>query len=152
MSYEGGLLIALILWFFSVVRSIIIINSQMEKNLATIGKRSSFLGGMIDIDYRKSSKKRTVIKFLIIHMLGFVFIIFSWIYVFFALGTYVYIFYKDIGAPVAVKEFRWKLKNLDMTLDEIIRELMIVSGQDLSNFENVKADIVNDLKYKKTQY
>lgn len=53
---------------------------------------------------------------------------------------------KDFGAPVSVKEFRWKLRNMDMNFDQIIKELMILSDTNPSEFEVVKQNLRQSIK------
>lgn len=43
--------------------------------------------------------------------------------------------------PQSYKEFQWKLKNLDMSFDEIIKEMMLATNQDMSKLEDVKEEI-----------
>ena len=45
-----------------------------------------------------------------------------------------------MGAPQSIKEFRWRLRNIDLTFDELIKGLMVLEGQDLSDFDKVKSD------------
>jgi uncharacterized protein (DUF1786 family) len=63
-----------------------------------------------------------------------------------AVGTIIYRKSKDSGAPQAVREFRWKLKNTDLTFDQLVKELMKVSDQDPSDFERVRSQMLQELK------
>lgn len=147
-TYENGLIVAWLMWLANIIISIIRANSMMQKNLKKIGKRIGYLG-IVDIENeRKSPYKRFLIFFTLNILIPFPFIFFSWITVFLGVAIYIYSFNKDIGAPQNIKEFRWKLKNIDMTFDQIIRELMILDKRDPEDFEDVKKELQDYLSKK----
>lgn len=122
--YIAGVVVALALWIAKVVFVFVQLNSVQQRNLNKIGKRLSWLTltakplKKSDIDASITLK---VFKFFIIWLVIPFFLIFtSWVYVFFFLAGVIYSFYRNIGKPQAVKEFQWKLKNMDLSFDQII--------------------------------
>lgn len=139
--YEQGILVAFLLWLYSTVMMIVRKNSLMEKNLNRIGKKISITGiGVTEVKYPKDPIGLAIIKHSLIAVFGLVLIIFSWGYVLLVGGMFVYTFMKDIGVPQSVKEWRWKLKNLDMSFDEIIKEVVRMEGLDDSEFPRVRQE------------
>ena len=86
-----------------------------------------------------------VMKFLLLYGTGLPFVLASWLYVAYVVGLLIYRKSKDSGAPQAVREFRWKLRNTDMTFDQLVKELMKASDRDPDEFEKVKADLLREL-------
>jgi len=148
-SYENGLIAALLIWIAIIILNIAKSNSQMQKNLNKIGKRIGFWG-VVDIDYSKQSFLYKSAKFILIHViLPIPFLFLSWLYVALVAAQYIYTLREDVGAPQLVKEFRWKLRNMDLSFDELIKETMIAKGQDLRDFDKVKAEYQEYLRIKK---
>lgn len=148
-SYESGVLVAFLLWLWSVVSALVLINSRMERNLNRIGQRLSWLTltpKQMSAEEASRSAVRKIMKFVLIFGIGFPFILVSWLYVALAVGTLVYRKSKDAGAPQTVREFRWKLKNTEMTFDQLVKELMKVSDQDPSSFERVRSEMLREMK------
>lgn len=152
-TYENGLLLAFFIWVFGVIRVVILSNSRAQKNLKLIGKRMSYnLGVIVDYDYKKEPVYWVVLKFIFLHvLLSLPFVFLSWVYVIYVLGIYSYVFLKDIGAPQSIKEFRWKLRNTDMTFDQIIKEVMKISDQNPEDFEKVRDEIKEEVRLKRNQ-
>jgi hypothetical protein len=148
MDYESGVLIAFLIWCFGLIAMLIKVNSQMNKNLQKIGFRLSWVSlnpkPMSEFDTNKPIW-RIILKFLVIAFFGFLFIFLSWVQVVFFIGMLGYKFFQDIGAPQVVRDFRWKLKNLNMTMDQVIEEFMKVDEVKL-DFEIYKSNIINDMK------
>jgi hypothetical protein len=147
-SYEGGLGIAFILWLAGIVIMLVSINSRFERNLNKIGQRLSWLTLTLkpmDAEEMKRSTFRKIFKFLFIVGIGLPGVLLSWLYVAWFVGTIVDKRTKDAGAPQAVREFRWKMKNMDMSFDQIVREMMKVSEEDPATFEKVRNDLVQEM-------
>ncbi len=148
MDYESGVLIAFLIWCFGLIAMLIKLNSQMNKNLKKIGYRISWVSlnpkPMSESDINKPIW-RLVIKFLTIAFFGFLCIFLSWFQVVFFVGMFAYKFFQDIGAPQAVRDFRWRLKNVNMTMNQVIEEFMKVEEVKL-DFENYKSNIIEDMK------
>jgi ABC-type multidrug transport system fused ATPase/permease subunit len=148
-SYEVGLVFAFLLWLFGAINLLISINSTMERNLNRIGQRLSWLTlrpkPMEESDTRASLSGK-IMKFLFINAFGLMFVLFSWGYVALFVGQFIYNHSKDAGAPQAVRELRWRMKNTEMTLDQIIKELMKIQGEDPSSFETFKDNYIRAMQ------
>lgn len=149
MSYETGLGLAFLLWLYGTVATLIAINSQFERNLNKIGQRLSWITltpkPLTASDQSRGAIK-SVFRFLILALIGLASVLLSWLYVAWFLGSMIYMKSKDSGAPQAIKEYRWKLRNMDLSLDQLIRESMKVAGQEESAFEQVKADLLQMMR------
>jgi hypothetical protein len=147
-SYEFGIAVAFIVWIFSLVRLLVMINSQMEKNLNKIGLRLSWLTlapKPMHMESRRRPFWKNVLKFLLITLVGAPFIFLSWVYVLFVLGAMFFVWEKNAGKPEVVRQYQWKMKNIDMTFDDIIRASMKASDTDPSKFEEVRQSILDEI-------
>lgn len=148
-SYEGGLAIAFFLWLTGTIHILVSINSKLQRNLNKVGQRLSWLTltpkpmGAEDLNRSTFSK---IVKFFFIAGIGLASVLLSWLYVAMFLGTFAYKRMKDAGAPQVIREFRWKLRNADLSFDQLVRELMKVLEKDPANFEKFRDDLVQDLK------
>lgn len=149
MSYESGFSIALLLWLVGTVNVLVRINSRMERNLNKVGQRLSWATltpkNMSAGDASRSTLGK-VLRFVLIAALGLVSTFTSWLYVLLVVGFFAYSKSKDVGAPQSVKEFRWKLRNMDLSRDQVIKEMMKVSGQDELIFEDVRSELLQGMK------
>jgi hypothetical protein len=148
-SYENGLVIAFFLWLIGTIHILVSINSKLQRNLNKIGQRLSWITlspkPMEAEDLSRSAFSKTV-KFIFISGIGLISALLSWLYVAMFLGAFIYKRMKDAGAPQAVREFRWKLRNADLSFDQLAKELMKVLEHDPANFEKFREDLVQDLK------
>jgi len=148
-SYEGGIVIASMLWLAGIVIMLVTINSTFERNLNKIGQRLSWLTlnpKAMDAEEMTHSTFRKIFKFLFIVGIGLPGLLLSWLYVAWFVGAFGYKRTKDAGAPQAVREFRWKMKNVDMSFDQLVRELVKVSGEDPATFEKVRNDLIQEME------
>lgn len=148
--YEAGVVVALALWIAKVVFVFVQLNSVQQRNLNKVGKRLSWLTltakplKKSDIDASITLK---VFKFFIIWLVIPFFLIFtSWVYVFFFLTGVIYSFYRNIGKPQEVKEFQWKLKNMDLSFDQIVDGFSQIAGLSLEDATEAKAHIKEQMK------
>ena len=148
--YIAGVVVALALWITKVVFVFVQLNSVQQRNLNKIGKRLSWLTltakplKKSDIDASITLK---VFKFFIIWLVVPFFLIFtSWVYVFFVLAGVIYSFYRNMGKPQAVKEFQWKLKNMDLSFDQIVDGFSQIAGLSLEDATEAKAHIKEQMK------
>ncbi|HDU8426439.1 TPA: hypothetical protein RG034_001810 [Acinetobacter baumannii] len=148
-TYENGVVIGFVLWIITLIRTLFLINSKTQSNLRKVGKRLSLLGGVKDIEYRKKDKWNLILKFIFIVVLPLGLIFLSWVYVIPTIVYYLYQFYQDFSAPQKVKDFRWKLKNLDLHQDQLIRWLMELTDQNPEDFEKIKKEINEDIERRK---
>jgi hypothetical protein len=141
MSYENGLIIAFFMWLVSTVLMVVNEFSLFNRNLKKIGYRLSWLGGqpkfMTSTDVQRPVWL-SVLKFLFIAGIGLAFCLLSWVYVCFSIGIFVYRKTKDSGAPESIKSYRWQMRNIDMTRDQVIRELMKIENIAPEKFEEYK--------------
>lgn len=150
--YEQGVLVAFLLWLYSVISTIIRKNSLLEKNMNKVGRRTTPTGlGVVDMKYPKDSSIKVFAKYSLVFGSSLLLILFSWLYVLVSLGFFVYRFKKDQGVPQSIKEYRWKLKNIDMTFDEIIKEIVKLEGLDESEYPRVRQEWVEHIDNLKTR-
>lgn len=148
MGYEDGLVVALLLWIWNAIMIIVMINSKMERNINRIGQRLSWT--TLEPEPMKASDIHRPFlssagKYLLIIGIGFVFSFLSWAAVALKMGSLIYRWGKNYGKPQAVREFEWKLKNMDMPFDQIIKESMKVSDIDPKEFEQYRSSLLQDL-------
>ena len=148
-TYEGGLVIALLLWLYNAIMIIVSVNSQLERNLNRIGQRLSWLTlapKPMDRDDEKQSAMAKVGKYLLIVGLGLPFVLLSWIYVGVALAGIAYRLIKDRGAPEAVRALRWRLRNAEMTFDQVVKESLKANGESPESFPEFREKIISELE------
>lgn len=148
-SYESGVAVAAMLWLYSAISLLVTINSTLERNLNRIGQRVSWLTRRpkpLEAEDQTKSLFSKVLKFTIIFGLSFPFIFLSWVYVALALAQVAYGLSKDFGAPQLVREFRWKMKNADLTFDQIVKELIKFESEGPENFDAFRANIINEMR------
>jgi hypothetical protein len=148
-DYETGVGFALLLWVWSSFFLLIEINSRMERNLNKVGQRVSWLGLEPKMMTQRDQQRIfvcKVLKYLLIVLVGFVSAWLSWLYVFLSIALIAYRLNKSRGEPQNIREFRWKLKNVDMSFDQIVIGLMSVAEQDPAEFEAVKQHVLDEMK------
>lgn len=149
--YEMGVTIAFLLWLYGCVSTVIRRNSLLENNLNKIGKKTSLLGSdIVDIRYPKDSMSKAILKHVAVMVVSLILIVFSWLYVAVSLFTIFYSFKKDLGVPQAIKEYRWKLRNVDMSFDEIIKAIVKLEGLDDSEYPRVRQEWIDHINKLKT--
>lgn len=132
-SYETGVFIAAIIWFCQTVFLLVVINSRINKNLKRVGMRLSWVSLKPKAMTKKEmqgSKVWPAFKFLLICGLGMAGIVAGWISVVLTTCLFLYVRWLSLGMPVAMREYWWKMKNLDMDSDRIISEMMKSQGID----------------------
>lgn len=144
MTYENGVGVALLLWFFNAIMIVVSVNSQMNRNLKKVGQRLSWLTLTAKAMDRADLNRpwwKSLLKYLLIVGLNLVFTLASWLYVAGVVVMYVYGKSKDSGAPEAIRAYRWKLKNVDMSFDDMVREAMKLSDKPPEEFEQFREDL-----------
>lgn len=117
--YELGVLIAFVLWAYTTVMMVVNANSQLSRNLRKVGMRLSWLtADPVPADVRAGTGWR-VFAALVLVGFGLVSIVLSWVNVAWWVGMFIYRKSKDAGAPAPVKELRWKMRNVDLTAEQI---------------------------------
>lgn len=149
MDYETGLLFAFLSWLWGLATIVINVNSRFEKNLNKVGQRLSWLN-FAPKPMEASDEGRPIWKslgkFLLIAVIGLPFVLLSWGQVLIYIGTVIYQKSKDAGVPQSVKEFRWRMRNVDMSFDEIIKEMLKLNRKDLSEFDSTKEAVIAEMR------
>lgn len=148
-DYENGLFVAFLFYLFDQVRLVVMKNSIYEKNLNKLGQRLSWASLAPKPIYYPPDKNTiywNIGKFILLQIIGIASIFLSWINVGLRAAMFIYYLAKNAGMPQNIKEFIWKLKNIDMTFDQLLTESMKVNGLDPADFEEYKQTILNELK------
>lgn len=143
-TYENGLIVAALLYVYYLFNLVITINSTAERNLNKVGERHSWLTlrpkPMEAPDFVSTLHKK-IIKFLVVALFQGLFVFLGWVGVLINIVLTFYYLAKDYGAPATIKEFRWKIRNVDLEFDEIIREFIKVRGLRSEEFDKVKEEM-----------
>jgi len=144
MTYEDGIGVALLLWLFNAIMIVVNVNSRMNRNLNKLGQRLSWLSFSAKVMNRDDLTRpwwKSFLKYLLIVGFNLVFTLTSWLYVAAAVAMFVYSKSKDSGVPEPIRAYRWKLKNVDMSFDDMVREVMKLSEKPPEEFEQFRADM-----------
>ena len=144
-SYENGLIFSFLFYCYYIFNLLMSINSIAEKNLNKVGERISWLSlkpkWMTSSDFNRPFYK-TALKFIWVLIWQGLFIFLSWLNVFINIGYMIYRYSQDSGAPQSVKDFRWKIKNYEMTFDELVLEVMKLKEIPSEEFDLVKSELL----------
>ncbi|MET3433556.1 hypothetical protein ABIC71_003058 [Herbaspirillum seropedicae] len=149
MSYETGVGVAFLAWVFITVSAVVSLNSRMQRNLRKVGMRLSWLTMTpkpIAQDEACYSATKVGLKFILLYGTGLPFVLGSWLYVLYVASLLIYRKNKDFGAPQSVREFRWKLRNTDMSFDQIVKEMVKTNDLPPEDFEKVKSELIFDMQ------
>lgn len=148
-DYGTGVAVAFLFWLLNVFLSLVAINSRLERNMNKVGQQYSWLTMTMrpmSEDDEKRSTLMKIVKFTLLQLIGLVWCLTSWLSVAMVAGQYIYRWSKDSGAPQSVKEYRWKMKNMDMSFDQILKEMMKLTDMDPTGFDNFKRETIEELK------
>lgn len=144
-SYENGLFVSFLFYCYYIFNLLMSINSVAEKNLNKVGERYSWLSLkpklMRASDFDRPFYK-SAIKFFFVVIWQGIFVFLSWLNVFINIGYMIYRYSQDSGAPQSVKDFRWKIKNSEMTFDELVLEVMKLKEIPIEEFDMTKAELL----------
>ena len=87
-----------------------------------------------------------ILKYLFIVGFGLAFVLLSWLYVASSAGVFMWNWSKNQGAPQVIREYRWKMRNIDMDVDTLVRETFKLSEKPPEEFEKFKAAAITDLE------
>lgn len=151
-SYESGILIALCLWIFSIGSLVIKLNSLLSKNLNKIGMKISWISQTVVPSYKADEirKPLKIFLFILLSLFGLALVLTSWFYVGLSLIMYLYAKSKDYGVPEKIKNYRWKLKNLDMPVEKILQEIYNHDEHSETSFEEFKKFSLKEIEDYKT--
>lgn len=147
--YELGVSIAFLLWCWQMVMIIVRANSQLERNLNRVGMRISWWTGQpVQAEPKELYRPfwRSVLSFLLVAIVGLISILLSWLHIVLVVGLAAYAWSKDSGAPSAVKEFRWRLKNRELSIDEYVRGAMSAQDVPPEQFDQQRIALVEMLR------
>jgi hypothetical protein len=146
--YETGVAVALILWVFYSVLLIVSLHSTLARNMGRVGLRLSWANltpKEISAPDVNRSVVMTAVKVGLFVVSGLVGALFSWVTVAVQIGSFIYARMKDSGAPQTIKDYRWKMKNREMSFDEIVVEIMKITDQPSESFTDVREQMLQEL-------
>lgn len=147
--YESGLLFAFFLWLFHAINLLVQINSTLNKNLHKVGKRLSWLSltpeplSHRDLDQPAWWK---AVKYLFMQAITLPLIFLSWLYVAISAGMFIFGRMKDSGRPQAYKELAWKMKNIDMSFDQIVAEIAKSQSLSATQAHELRESILDEME------
>ena len=148
-SYENGVIVCILLSLYRAVSLLLLINSTYSKNLRRIGLRVRW-SELTVVEIEKSDVNQSflkkIAKFLTVIGVEWIFFATSWLYVLVNVGLIVYRYSKDSGAPERVKNYRWKMKNVNMTYEQVIKEHMKLNEMKEEDFEQVKKETIQSME------
>lgn len=148
-SYETGVTIAFMMFLASTVHTIIMLNSLLEKNLNKIGLRLSRITltpKELDAEFKNRAFYVKVLFWFLFFAISMFGILLGWVYVLWTIGAFMYARIKDSGAPISIREYRWKLKNVDMSFDEIIQEIAKANEKNATEVDVLKKSIIGAMR------
>lgn len=148
--YETGLFIALAIWVFKIVWAFQHLNSNVNSNLNQIGQRVSwvdFRPKPITKEYLKEGVTYKIIKFLAIWVITpFLFALTSWLYVIYSVGLFLYKRSVDSGKPNEVKELQWRMRNQNLSFDQVVEIMVKANKMDEAKLDEYKEAIRNEMR------
>lgn len=99
----------------------------------------------MDTDDEKRSSLMSFLKFSFLQLIGLLFVLTSWLSVAMTLGQIIYRKSKDSGVPQNIKEFRWKMKNMDMMFDQVVTESFKLNEDPNTSYEDFKQAAINEM-------
>jgi hypothetical protein len=149
MDYGTGVGLAFLLWLFYAASCVVRANSLLARNLAKVGMRISYLDlkptPMTAADVQRSLIGRFLRASLAV-LVALPFVLGSWLYVLWFVGAIIFAKSKDAGAPTAVREWRWRMKNVDMSFDDAVTELLKLSAIAPEQMPEARAALIGDLR------
>lgn len=146
--YELGIGVAFLCWVAGNVLWVAERFSTRGRNLRKLGMKLS-LWGQIRPMTASDVNRPLLLRLILIALwsfFGLVLTLFSWGYVIAYVGGIAWQWSKRNGAPQEVREFNWRMRNTDMSFDDIIRFSMRMRGIDEEQFEAVRRDTIEDMR------
>ena len=147
-DYVTGVVVASALWVIYAVHLIVLLNSTLNRNLSQVGQRLSYMSQAattLDWSERGESKSWKTTKYLFVIAARIPFLLLSWVYVSYAVGVFLWKRWIELTAPPDVKAARWRMKNLPMPFDMIVRELMKLTGEPPENYERFRTELIANI-------
>ncbi len=154
-EYELGVFWAFIIWLIETSRLFLSLNSQLNKNLRKVGCRLRWSGGqprMMEQDEINPTRNKVIVKTSLYVLWGLISIALSWLFVIYSTFKAVKSFYSyNFGSPEVVKIQRFKMKNIDMSFDEILKlmydvEVMLNPKVKINKFTGYKKSHIAKMK------
>ena len=149
MDYGAGVGMAFLMWLFYAGSCVVRANSLLARNLAKVGMRISFLDlkptPMTAADVQRSPIGRFLRASLVV-LIALPFVLASWLYVLWFVGAFIFAKSKDTGAPTVVREWRWRMNNVDMSFDDAVAELLKLNATPSEKIPEVRAALIDDLR------
>jgi ABC-type phosphate/phosphonate transport system permease subunit len=149
MSYERGVAVALLLNIFSLTMLIAELNSIRSRNLRKIAMRISWFtltAQPMKPDDFKPKISRIIGKSLLLVSMSIVSVLLSWLTVLYYALNFAWQLHKKSGAPESLKDFSWKLRNVDLSQEQVILGLAKVSELDPEQIQDLRGQIEERLK------
>ena len=118
--YEWGTVIAFFLWCYWVIVIVINAHSRLAKNLAKVDLRISWFSQQPVPKEDRAGFGWALGKCIFMLFSLVISMLLSWVSVAFSVGMIFYNKSKSAGMPAAIREARWKLRNIDLTRDQVI--------------------------------
>lgn len=148
--YEMGVFVALLIWFWKIIYAFLQLNSTKAKNLRLIGRRLSWLDFSvkeITLKYEQENIIYRLMKFgLIWVVLPFIFAFTSWFFVVFQIGIFLYRRTQNNGIPQKIKEYQWKINNLNLNFDQMVELVFENTDQNQFTLEQFKHHLEDTAK------
>lgn len=147
-NYELGVFWAFIIWLIETSRLVFSLNSQLNRNLRKVGCKIRWAGGqprMMEQDEINPTRIKVITKSSLYLLWGMISIALSWLFVIYSTVRHIKSFcsyYFD--TPEVVKIQRFKMKNIDMSFDEILKLMY-----DVEIFLDSKMKDIKFVEYKK---
>lgn len=145
--YENGVVAAFLLWCVAQVRLVIALNSQLERNLRKVRMRHSWTtltAKPSEPGEWPTSFAGKALKYTLLSVVGLVGTLFSWLWVATYIGSVIYAKSKDAGAPAEVREFRWRMRNQEMTREQMAELMAKAAFSDEADRAKAKAQFMEE--------
>jgi hypothetical protein len=147
--YEIGVYFSLFYWLYQSIFLIILINSQMEKNLNKVYQRlswSTFRTKQIEsYDEVHPHIFKMIMKYIFIILVNLLLIFLSWVYLFYVFVNTMFNRYKRDGEPEVMKTFRWRMRNSNLSYEQILQELYKIELTN-NSFDDFKSNYEHRVK------
>lgn len=124
--YEAGVLAAFLIWLMRIGWMIIVPHTKFSRNLRRVGMCVSWATGRprpMDEADRSRGVVAHSLRLLLLACMQLPFVLLSWISVGLTLGAFVVSLLRDLGKPQELKAAFWRLRNVELSFDEIVSEL-----------------------------
>lgn len=148
-SYENGLLVNFLFIAYNYVNLLIQKNSIFERNLNKVGLRLSWTSLSAKeyyIDESRFSFIKKIIKFIFMFVLDVAFAMLSWLGIAIRIIMIIYFYNKRFGMPTKLKEYAWKLKNIDMSFHQLILAGMEANNVDESQYDSFSNEVLEGMR------